>query len=506
MMSSLAAAITKAASKQTYYTIRFLVDRPLVDDAYRAYAYFRWVDDVVDAVTSTGFDASDTERLLRMRFLERQTSLLEACLSGDEPGEVNRHEAMLVDLARDAGRTDPRLVAYLRYMMLVMAFDVGRRGRLVTRQELDDYTHWLAIAVAEAMLYFIGNDASAPDDETRYEAVSGAHIVHMLRDTYTDVRAGYFNVPREVLAASSIGPADVRCDAYRAWVRERVLRARAHFEAGAFLLRTHREPSASPGRDRIFGALRVVDRDARAERLHASGGVPRATTLGDGNAHGSARPLVAGLSTLAPPSGTSGRSDPRGPIMKSRSVLVVGAGVAGITAATHLARSGLHVTVVEKDDVPGGRCGRFVRDGHRFDTGPTLFVMPLLYASEFRALGVSLAERLELRPVDPTYRLVFDDGDQLSLTSDMTTMREQLESIEPGSFDGLERYMKTGARHYRVVAEKMVNRDFRWPLDWPAFLSASLDGGEAQLDHFGGPKLPGALRANVRRQDPFGVC
>ena len=232
MTSSLAAAITKAASKQTYYTIRFLVDRPLVDDAYRAYAYFRWVDDVVDAVTSKGFDASDTERLLRMRFLERQTSLLEACLSGDEPGEVNRHEAMLVDLARNAGRTDPRLVAYLRHMMLVMAFDVGRRGRLVTRQELDDYTHWLAIAVAEAMLYFIGNDASAPDDETRYAAVSGAHIVHMLRDTYIDVRAGYFNVPREVLAASSIGPADVRCDAYRAWVRERVLRARAHFEAG----------------------------------------------------------------------------------------------------------------------------------------------------------------------------------------------------------------------------------------------------------------------------------
>jgi len=152
--------------------------------------------------------------------------------------------------------------------------------------------------------------------------------------------------------------------------------------------------------------------------------------------------------------------------MTSRSVLVIGAGLAGITAATHLARAGLHVTVVEKDAAPGGRCGRFVRDGHRFDTGPTLFVMPLLYASEFRALGVSLAERLELRPVDPTYRLVFDDGSQLSLTSDMTTMREQLDAIEPGSFDGLERYMEAGARHYRVVAEKMVNRDFRWPTDY----------------------------------------
>ena len=232
MVTSLAAAITKLASKQTFYTIRFLVDRPLVDDAYRAYAYFRWIDDVVDEVSSSGWDAGDTERLIRLRFLDRQKALLEACLSGEEPCDVDPHEAMLVDLVRHADRSDPRLEAYLHHMMLVMEFDVGRRGRLVTQEELDDYTRSLAVAVAEAMHYFIGNGAAAPHDETRYLAVSGAHIVHMLRDSYSDVRAGYFNVPREVLEASSIGPADVRCDAYRAWVRERVALARAYFEAG----------------------------------------------------------------------------------------------------------------------------------------------------------------------------------------------------------------------------------------------------------------------------------
>jgi phytoene/squalene synthetase len=232
MSPSLAAAITKVASKQTYYTIRYLVDRPLVDDAFRAYAYFRWIDDVVDEVTPTESDTGDTDRLVRLGFLERQKSLLEACLSGAEPADLDTHEAMLAELVRHADRSDPRLVAYLRHMMLVMEFDVGRRGRLVSRQELDDYTRWLAIAVAEAMHYFIGNGASAPHDETRYLAVSGAHIVHMLRDSYSDVRAGYFNVPREVLEASSIGPADFRCDAYRAWVRERVELARADFDAG----------------------------------------------------------------------------------------------------------------------------------------------------------------------------------------------------------------------------------------------------------------------------------
>jgi phytoene desaturase len=148
------------------------------------------------------------------------------------------------------------------------------------------------------------------------------------------------------------------------------------------------------------------------------------------------------------------------------SVLVVGAGIGGLSAAIHLARAGVAVTIVEKDPEPGGRCGRLIRDGHRFDTGPTLFVMPNLYESEFRALGASVHERLDLRPVDPTYRLIFDDGALLSLTSDMTAMRGQLEAMEPGSFDALVRYLAGGARHYGIVAERMVEHDFRRPTDY----------------------------------------
>lgn len=232
MTSSLASTITKAASRQTYYTIRTLVDRSLVDDAFRAYAYFRWVDDVVDAGVTRGWVRDDPERLGRVRFLDRQRALLETCLSGGCPHDVDPHEAMLVDLVRHDDRRDGGLEAYLRNMLLVMDFDVGRRGRLISAQELDDYTRWLSIAVTEAMHHFIGSGAAAPRDETRYLAVSGAHVVHMLRDTYTDVAAGYYNVPREVLAASSIGPLDVRCDAYRAWVIERARLARRDLAAG----------------------------------------------------------------------------------------------------------------------------------------------------------------------------------------------------------------------------------------------------------------------------------
>ncbi len=152
--------------------------------------------------------------------------------------------------------------------------------------------------------------------------------------------------------------------------------------------------------------------------------------------------------------------------MKTPSVIVIGAGVGGIAAAAHLARHGVHVTVLEKNARPGGRCDRFSRDGHHFDTGPTLLVMPLLYEAEFAALGVSLREALDLQRVDPTYHLVFDDGSTLALTSDLNAMREQLEAIEPGSYHGFLRYVEEGHRHYHLAMERLVSRDFRRATDF----------------------------------------
>lgn len=147
--------------------------------------------------------------------------------------------------------------------------------------------------------------------------------------------------------------------------------------------------------------------------------------------------------------------------MKSKTVIVIGAGIGGITAAIHLAKHGLRVMVLEKNSRPGGRCDRISRDGHHFDTGPTLLVMPMLFETEFVALGTSMSEMLELQRVDPTYHLYFDDGTQLALTSDMKSLQEQLEGIEPGSFQGFLRYMEEGHRHYHLSIEKLVYPDFR---------------------------------------------
>jgi hypothetical protein len=234
MITSTASSITKAASKQTYFTIQFLVDRERVDDAYRAYGYFRWVDDVLDADSGSSSE--------RRAFLERQKSLLEKCYRGEPPREATIQEKMLVGLVQHDHEKYSGLQSYLRYMMQVMDFDARRRGRLISQVELNEYTRWLASGVTEAMHYFIGHGDFAPHDEMRYLAVSAAHITHMLRDTFDDVQAGYYNIPREVLVTNHIGPQDVHSDAYRIWVKSRVQLAREYFKAGKVYLARVQNP------------------------------------------------------------------------------------------------------------------------------------------------------------------------------------------------------------------------------------------------------------------------
>ncbi len=146
--------------------------------------------------------------------------------------------------------------------------------------------------------------------------------------------------------------------------------------------------------------------------------------------------------------------------------LVIGAGLGGIAAAGRLARSGYNVTVLEKNARPGGRCDQIVRDGHRFDTGPTLFLMPEVFAETYAALGERMEDHLDLRRIDPTYRIRFDDGLQLSLTGDLNALQSQVEAIEPGSFPALLRYLDEGYLHYHTSLERFVGRNFYHLLDY----------------------------------------
>lgn len=145
---------------------------------------------------------------------------------------------------------------------------------------------------------------------------------------------------------------------------------------------------------------------------------------------------------------------------KHATAIVIGAGIGGIATAARLARNGYDVTVIEKNGQPGGRTGQLLEDGHRFDIGPTLFLMPEVFAETYSALGERMEDHLDLRRIDPTYRIRFSDGIELTLTADIHEMQEQLESIEPGSFNGYLRYMEEGNRHYQMSLRHFVGRNF----------------------------------------------
>jgi len=149
-----------------------------------------------------------------------------------------------------------------------------------------------------------------------------------------------------------------------------------------------------------------------------------------------------------------------------QSALVIGSGLGGIATAARLARLGYRVTVLEKNASPGGRCGQFVRDGHRFDIGATLFLMPQVFAETYSALGESMEDHLDLRRIDPSYCIHFADGLELSLTGNLADIRAQLEAIQPGSFLGFLRFLQESHRHYTVSLQRFVGRNFNHLFDY----------------------------------------
>jgi phytoene/squalene synthetase len=229
--------MTRNASRQSYLTIRWLADRAYRADAFALYAYFRWLDDAVDELLA--------DRDQRLTFVVRQRNLLARAVDGETAADLSPEEALLVGLVRPDrassggeiradtldGRTDGLLLS-LRSMLDVMEFDARRRGRSVTQHELDDYTRDLAVAVTEALHHCIGHGQGSPQDETRYVAVTGAHVAHMLRDLAEDLGSGYLNVPAGLLGDGHVSLEDLHAPAMRAWVRDRVDLARSCFTTG----------------------------------------------------------------------------------------------------------------------------------------------------------------------------------------------------------------------------------------------------------------------------------
>lgn len=174
-------------------------------------------------------------------------------------------------------------------------------------------------------------------------------------------------------------------------------------------------------------------------------------------------------------------------------VVVVGAGLAGLSAAMRLAGAGRRVTVLERAAVPGGRAGLWdvgAPDGagrYLFDTGPTVLTMPSLIEDCFAALGEPLGDWLELLPVDPVYRGEFADGSGIDVHADPGRMAEEVGRVcGSGEAEGYLRYVETVSRFYRYQVRDFIDRNLDSPADvlTPNLLRLAVAGGFGRLAPF----------------------
>ena len=143
-----------------------------------------------------------------------------------------------------------------------------------------------------------------------------------------------------------------------------------------------------------------------------------------------------------------------------KSAVIIGAGIGGIATAIFLSKNGYNVSVFEKNSSPGGRCGQLIRDGHRFDLGATMLMMPDIYREIFDSLGIPLFERNEIKPLDNLYKIYFDNNEVIAFTTDKERMKIQHEKIEPGSYAKSQKYVADGYEIFQIGINKLIGRNF----------------------------------------------
>jgi phytoene desaturase len=141
--------------------------------------------------------------------------------------------------------------------------------------------------------------------------------------------------------------------------------------------------------------------------------------------------------------------------------VIIGAGVGGLATAIRLAAAGHRVTLLEKNATVGGRANVIEDGGYRFDTGPSLLLMPDVYRELFAAAGRSVDDYCTLVAMDPNYRVHLADGRSFEATRDLNRMARQVDAIEPGAGERIRPFLDDAGYKYRIAREKFVGRNFR---------------------------------------------
>jgi phytoene desaturase len=141
-----------------------------------------------------------------------------------------------------------------------------------------------------------------------------------------------------------------------------------------------------------------------------------------------------------------------------KKAVVIGAGFAGLSAATNLAHEGFSVTLLEKNDIPGGRARYFQADGFTFDMGPSWYWMPDIFDKYFERFGKKTSDYYQLVRLDPSYSVVFGPGDAVDIPADFQALCQLFESYEPGSAQRLRQFIDQAKYKYEVGINEFVHK------------------------------------------------
>ncbi len=140
-----------------------------------------------------------------------------------------------------------------------------------------------------------------------------------------------------------------------------------------------------------------------------------------------------------------------------KQALIIGAGFAGLSAASFLAQKGWHVTVIEQHSMPGGRARKFEAEGFTFDMGPSWYWMPDVFEKYFEKFGKKVSDYYQLKRLDPSYRVYFDET-YWDMPANYKQLQDLLESVEPGAAKALDKFMDEAKYKYNVGVGKLVHK------------------------------------------------
>ena len=164
----------------------------------------------------------------------------------------------------------------------------------------------------------------------------------------------------------------------------------------------------------------------------------------------------------------------------SKKALVIGAGFAGMSVATFLAKKGWSVTVIEKHNLPGGRARKFEAEGFTFDMGPSWYWMPDVFERYFAAFGKKVSDFYKLKRLYPSYRVYFDET-HWDMPANYTELAALLESVEPGAAKALDQFMEEAKYKYDIGVGKLVHQP---GISLKEFIDIDLIKGVFKLDVF----------------------